>query len=203
MQKIYFLPKGKNGIFGPTGEFGEIVAVTKTQLLNEAESRTIGSPTKNKGRVREGLVFRPVEGYKSWHQFIGDCQMIGHDSIPGVNIKGVINRALGSRNITKPCIAVFRLSGQSFVYTERGKPVIYNGRLLIDRGGSWYREEDREGNITGWFLEDNDAERTIDGAYLLTERVPFPSDMDEEWKELCTERYGQVCDRYHIVPERR
>ncbi|MDO4889337.1 MAG: hypothetical protein Q4A25_01420 [Candidatus Saccharibacteria bacterium] len=188
-QKVYFLPRGKNGLFGPTGEFGEIVAVTKTQLLNEAESKSLSARTKNKRRVRESLIFRPVKNYKSWSHFIGDCQTIGYDSISGVNIEHTINKALESRGIEEPCIAVFKMNDHSFVYSERGKPVIYNGRLYIEKGGSWYREED--------------ADRTKEGEYLLTDTIPFPSDMDEAWREICTERYGQICDKYHIVPERR
>ncbi len=202
-QKVYFLPRGKYGLFGPTGEFGEIVAVTKTQLLNEAESKSLSSRTKNKRRVRESLIFRPVKNYKSWSHFIGDCQTIGYDSISGVNIEHTINKALESRGIEEPCIAVFKMNGHSFVYSERGKPVIYNGRLYIEKGGSWYREEDADGNITNWYLEDRDADRTKEGEYLLTDTIPFPSDMDEAWREICTERYGQICDKYHIVPERR
>ena len=200
-QKLYFLPKGKHGIFEPTGEFREVVAITKTQLLNEAGSKTLSQPAKNKRRLRESLVFRPVKGYKSWNQFIGNCEMIEHDSVSGISLKGIISRALESRGVEEPCIAVFRMNGQSFVYTERGKPVIYNGRLFIERGGSWYREEDNEGNIVNWYLEDRDADRTMENEYLLTESIPFPNDMDDAWQKICTERYGQICDKYHIVPE--
>lgn len=200
-QKIYFLPKGKNGVFETTGEFREIVAITKTQLLNEAESKTLIARTKNKRRLRESLIFRRVKGYTSWSQFIGNSQLIGHDSVPGANIKSIILRALESRGETEPCIAVFKMGGQSFVYSERGKPVIYNGKLYVEKGGSWYREEDKDGIITGWYLENRDADRTKEGEYLLTDNIPFPSDMDEEWRELCTERYGgPICDKYHIVP---
>ncbi len=188
MQKIYFI-NGK--------------AITKTQLLNDAESESLKTRSKNKRRLRESLIFRPAKNYKSWGQFIGNCQMIGHNSVPDISIRGIIFRALESRGIVDPCIAVFRLSGQSFVYSEKGKPVIYNARLLIERGGTWYREEDDEGFIIDWYLADRDADRTMEGEILLTESIPFPSDMSDEWQEICTSRYGQICDKYHIVPERR
>ena len=185
MQKIYFLD-GK--------------AVTKTQLLHEAEAKSIKTKSKNKRRLRESLIFRPVKGYKTWGEFVGGCQQIGYGSVPKINIKSIISKALESRGITEPCIAVFRLNGQSFVYSERGKPVIYNARLIVERGGTWYKEKDRDGIITDWYLGDRDSARVFENEYLLTEKIEFPSDMSEEWQEICFDRYGQVCDKYHIVP---
>ena len=185
MQKIYFID-GK--------------AVTKTQLLNDAESESLKTCAKNKRRLREGLIFRPVKNYKSWGQFLGNCQLIGHNSVPNISIRGIIFRALESRGVTDPCIAVFRLSGQSFVYSEKGKPVIYNAKLLVERGGTWLREEDDEGYVIDWYLGDRDADRTQKNELLLTEEVPFPSDMSDDWQEICIERYGRVYDKYHIIP---
>lgn len=185
MQKIYFI-NGK--------------AVTKTQLLHDAENVSRKTKSKNKRRLREALIFRPVKGYKNWGEFIGGCQQIGYNSVPHANVKSIITKALESRGITEPCIAVFRLNGQSFVYAERGKPVIYNGRLLVERGGTWCKEKDRDGYITDWYLIDKDADRTIAGEYLLTEKIDYPSDMSEEWQGICFDRYGEVCDRYHIIP---
>ena len=185
LQKIYFLD-GK--------------AVTKTQLLCDAEATSLKTKAKNKKRLRESLIFRPVEGYKTWGEFMGNCQLITYNSVPSINIKSIINRALDSRGVRQPCIAVFRLSGQSFVYSEKGQPIIYNAKLLVDRGGTWYKEEDEYGFITDWYLADADADRDIEGEYLLTEKVDFPNEMTEDWQELCLSRYGQVCDKYHIVP---
>lgn len=187
MQKIYFLD-GK--------------AVTKTQLLINAETASLKTKAKNKKRLREGLIFRPVKGYRSWGDFIGGCQQIVYNSVPNINIKSIINKALEQSGISDPCAAVFRLNGQSFVYSERGKPIIYNARLLVERGGTWYKEEDKDGNIIDWYLEDRDPDRTVAGEYLLTEKVEFPNEMTEEWQKLCISRYGHVYDKYHIVPER-
>lgn len=186
MQKIYFLD-GK--------------AVTKTQIIHDAEERSLKTKAKNKRRLREGLVFRMVRDYKSWREFIGSCEQIGYASVPNIRIKSIIERALASRGITEPCIAVFRLNGHSFVYSERGKPVIYNGRLRIERGGAWYSEKDLDGNIVGWFLDDIDADRTTEGEYLLIDEIDFPSEMTEEWQKYCRNRYGEVCDKYHIIPK--
>ena len=186
MQKIYFL---------------DGAAVTKTQIVHEAEKKSIKTKAKNKRRLREGLVFRMVKNYKSWREFIGSSEQIGYASVPGINVKSIITRALGSRNVTEPCIAVFRLNGHSFVYSEKGKPFIYNGKLRIERGGSWYSEEDRDGNIVGWYLSGIDADRTAKGEYLLTDKIDFPNEMSEEWQKYCHERYGEVCDKYHIIPK--
>ena len=201
--ELFSLPVGKNGVFNSKGD-GKTIMISKTQLLNEARNQTVEAKRKNKRRLREALVFRPVKGYKSWRQFIGDCQPIKDDSVAGVrSIKDIIARALEARGVEEPCIAVFRLDGKSYVYHERNRLKIYNGKLLIEKGGNWYREEDEEGNIIGWFLENRDADRTMEGEYLLTEEIPFPNDMDDAWQKICTERYGQICDKYHIVPERR
>ena len=188
MQKIYFLD-GK--------------AVTKTQLLCDAEATSLKTKSKNKRRLREGLVFRMVEGCKTWGEFIGNCQQITYNSVPSINIKRIISKALDSRGISEPCIAVFRLNGQSFVYSEKGRPVIYNGRLIIDHGGTWCKEEDEDGNITDWYLVDKDPSRSIEGEYLLTEKIDFPNEMTKDWQKLCLSRYGEICDEYHIVLERR
>lgn len=186
MQKIYFLD-------------GE--AVTKTQIIHEAEKKTMKTKSKNKRRLREGLVFRFVKNYKSWREFIGSCEQIGYASVPDINVKSIITRALESRGITEPCIAVFRLNGHSFVYSERGKPLILNGKLRIERGGTWYSEEDRDGNIVGWYLSGIDADRATKGEYLLTDKIDFPNEMNEQWQKYCRERYGEVCDKYHIIPK--
>ena len=185
MQKIYFLD-GK--------------AFTKTQVIHEVEVKSIKTNSKNKRRLREGLIFRPVKNYKTWGEFIGGCEHVGYNSVPKINIKSIIHKALESRGITEPCIAVFRLNGQSFVYSERGKPVIYNARLIVERGGTWYKEKDRDGIITDWYLGDRDAARIFENEYLLTQKIEFPSDMSDEWQKICLDRYGQVCDKYHIVP---
>lgn len=188
MQKIYFLD-------------GNVV--TKTQLLCDAEKKSVRTKSKNKRRLREGLIFRPVKGYKSWGEFIGNCQQITYNSVPRINIRSIINKALESREIVDPCIAVFRLKGQSFVYAEKGKPIIFNARLLVERGGTWYKEEDWEGNVVGWFLGDRDPDRTVEGEYLLIERVEFPNEMSKEWQDFCLRRYGSICDKYHIIPDKR
>ena len=188
LQKIYFLD-GK--------------AVTKTQLLCDAEATSLRTKSKNKRRLREGLVFRMVKDYKTWGEFVGGCQQITYNSVPNINVKIIIKRALDSQAIYGPCIAVFRLNGQAFVYSEKGRPVIYNARVLIDRGGTWCKEEDECGNITDWYLADRDIDRAIDGEYLLIDKIDFPNGMSDEWRELSLIRYGQVCDKYHIVPERR
>lgn len=185
MQKIYFLD-------------GE--AVTKTQIIHEAEKKTMKTKSKNKRRLREGLVFRFVKDYKSWREFIGGCEQIGYASVPDINVKSIVNRALESRGITEPCIAVFRLNGHSFVYSERGKPVIYNAKLRVQHGGTWFSEKDIDGNVVGWFLGGIDADRTTKEEYLLTDKIDFPNEMSEEWRKFCHERYGEVCDKYHIVP---
>lgn len=187
MQRIFFLD-GK--------------ATTKTQLLCDAESASLKTKAKNKRRLREGLIFRPVKGYKSWGEFIGACQQISYNAVPGINIKSIINRSLESSASTEPCAAVFRLNGQSFVYAERGRPIIFNARLIIEHGGTWCKEQDRYGNITDWYLDDQDFDRTIEGEYLLIDKVEFPSEMSLEWQEACLNRYGQVYDKYHIVPEK-
>ena len=162
MQKIYFID-GK--------------AVTKTQLLCDAESLSLKTKSKNNRRLREGLVFRLVKGYKTWGEFMGNCQEITYNSVPKISLKSIINRALESRGIVEPCIAVFRLNGQSFVYSEKGKPIIYNARVLYERGGTWNKEEDEDGNIIDWYLADRDADRTVEGEYLLTERIDFHNEL--------------------------
>ena len=186
MQKIYFLD-GR--------------AVTKTQIIHDAEKKTLKTKSKNKRRLREGLVFRFVKDYKSWREFIGGCEQIGYASVPDINVTSIITRALESRGITEPCIAVFRLNGYSFVYSEKGKPFICNGKLRIERGGTWYPEEDMDGNVVGWRLGGIDADRTTKGEYLLTDKIDFPNEMSEKWQEYCHSRYGEVCDKYHIVPK--
>lgn len=189
MQKIYFLG-GK--------------VVTKTQYLQEAETESLKTKSKNKRRLREGLIFRPVKGYRSWGDFIGGCQQIGYNSVDKINIKSIIAKKLEEKGIDYPCIAVFRLDNQSFVYAERGNPVIYNARLLIEHGGTWYKEKDKDGNIIDWYLEGRDPDRTLEGEYLLTEKIDFPNEMSEEWQAICIDRYGKdICDKYHIAPERR
>lgn len=185
MQKIYFI----------NGE-----AITKTKLLCDAEATSSKTKSKNKRRLREGLVFRPVKNYKTWGEFMGNCQQITYNSVSKINIKSIIIKALESREITEPCIAVFRLNGQSFVYSEKNGPVIFNARLLVERGGTWYKEEDEDGNIVNWYVEDRDADRTVKGEYLLTESIDFPDDMTEGWQKYCLQRYGKICDKYHIIP---
>jgi hypothetical protein len=185
LQKIYFLD-GR--------------AVTKTQIIHDAEKKSLKTKSKNKRRLREGLVFRFVKDYKSWREFVGGCEQIGYASVPDINVRSIVEKALGWQGITEPCIAVFRLNGHSFVYSERGKPVIYNAKLRIERGGTWCLEKDRDGNIVGWFLNDIDADRTTEGEYLLTDKIDFPNEMSEEWRAFCRNRYGEVCDKYHIVP---
>lgn len=186
MQKIYFLD-GK--------------AITKTQIIHDAEKKSLKTKSKNKRRLREALVFRFVKDYKSWREFIGGCEQIGYASVPDINVRSIVERALDSRGITEPCVAVFRLNGYSFVYSERGKPVIYNAKLRIERGGTWCKDEDEEGNILGWFLGGIDPDRTAKGEYLLTDKIDFPSEMSYEWQDYCLKRYGEVCDKYHIIPK--
>lgn len=160
MQKIFFLD-------------GEVI--TKTELIHKAEKASLKTKSKNKKRLREGLIFRPVKGYRSWGDFVGGCEQIGSRAASNIDIRKMIDKKLESKGIDYPCIAVFRMGNHSFVYAERGNPVIYNARLLVERGGTWYKEEDRDGNIIDWYLEDRDPDRTVEGEYLLTEKSISPT----------------------------
>ncbi len=185
MQKIYFFD-GK--------------AVTKTQLLNEAETKTRMTKSKNKRRLRESLTFRFASDYSDWGKFIGNCQPIGYKSVSHVSLEGIIEKALAKDNITEPCVAVFRLNHQNFIYSDGSLPVIFNGHILVDRGGSWQYYIENDGYLT-WYVDGADADRFIHGEYLLTEEIPFPRMMSLEDRKSAIEKYGQLYDRYHIIPD--
>ena len=119
--------------------------VTKSELLINAEKQTEKTKSKNKRRLREGLTFRLAKDYSSWGTFIGGCQPIGHKSVKHVSLEGIIANALKHDHITEPCVAIFRLKNKNFIYSDRSdQPIIINGHVLVDRGGTWrwYVDED-------------------------------------------------------------
>lgn len=185
MQKIYFFD-GK--------------AVTKTQLLNDAEKRTWQTKSKNKRRLRESLTFRFAKDYSSWNDFIGGCQAIGYKSVPHVSIRSIIYKALEKDKVTEPCVAVFRLNNQNFIFSNGDQPVIFNGRVIVDRGGNWQWYIDEKGNMI-WYIEDADASRSFQGEHVLVDPIPFPRSMSITAQETATKKYGKLSDIYHIVPD--
>ena len=39
---------------------------------------------------------------------------------------------------------------------------------------------------------------------ILKNISAIPNEMSEEWQAICIDRYGKdICDKYHIAPERR
>ncbi len=175
--------------------------MTKTQILNRAEAATSQTKAKNKRRLREGLSFRMIEDYSTWGELIGNCQPIGYKSVSHVSIKSIVNRALEESEETRPCVVIFRLGNQNFIYSKGGMPIIFNARLFIERGGCWRYTMNKDGTIQDWFIVDADADRTTEGEILLTEPVPYPRNMSDEWRMLCFEHYGHIYDKYHIIPD--
>lgn len=200
--KLFYLPCGKNGVFDTSG-YKEYKIVSLSQVVNEAISFSRNNAKLNKPHWREGLVFKLVKDFKDWDKLVGNCKPLKPKQIEGVKIEGMIYDALEDREVTDPCIAVFRVDGKSYVYCEGGHPKIFNGILYFEKGGNYYREEDEDGNIINWAIENNDADRTKEGEYLLTRDIPFPNDMSEEWRQNVIKRYGKICDRYHIVPTQK
>lgn len=175
-------------------------AVTKTELLNDAEKKTRQTKSKNKRRLREGLTFRLAKDYSNWATFVGGYQPICIKSVPHINLESVILSELKKDGITEPCIAVFRLGNNNFVYSYGNKPVILNGRVIVDRGGSWKWYVDKDGNMI-WYVAGADSDRVIEGAHLLVNPIPFPRGMSKESHKIAMKEYGQLFDRYHIIPD--
>lgn len=176
-------------------------AITKSQLLIDAEKQTRRTKSKNKRRLREGLTFRLAKDYSNWSTFVGGCRPIGYKSVAPISIDGIIQHALKKKAITEPCVAVFRLDNRNYIYSDRSdQPVIFNGRVLIDRGGSWKWRIDENGYMV-WYVDGADGDRMIRGEHLLVDPIPFPLRMSVEDHKTALEKYGQLFDRYHIVPD--
>ena len=175
--------------------------VTKAELLINAEKQTEKTKSKNKRRLREGLTFRLARDYSSWSTFIGGCQPISHKSVKHVSLDGIIANALKNDHITEPCVAIFRLKNKNFIYSDRSdQPIIINGHVLVDRGGTWRWYVDEDGYMI-WYVEGADGDRIIRGEHLLVDPIPFPRTMSVDDRKAALDKYGQLFDRYHIVSD--
>ncbi|MBQ3326019.1 hypothetical protein IJG79_02660 [Candidatus Saccharibacteria bacterium] len=186
MQKIFFV-KGK--------------AITKTQILNDAERQTRLTKSKNKRRLREGLAFRLAKDYEYWGAFIGGCQPVSFKSVPHINLFSIITREMEKNQVCEPCVAVISLNGQNFIFSDSSdQPILFNGHVLYEGGGRWSYHIEDDGSLT-WSVIDADADRSKKGEILMTEPIPFPVYMSVEDREKATKQYGRLCNRYHIIPD--